>query len=69
MSAVSGVILVAAMTTATTESADAYTYYRSSKPGKVVVLDQVQGTHDQTSRVTIAASPAFPVRCSPTASG
>jgi hypothetical protein len=47
MSVIAGMVLVAAMTTPATDTADAYTYYRSSKPGKVVVLDQVQGTHYQ----------------------
>jgi hypothetical protein len=42
-----GAVLAVGMSTATVESAEAYTYYRASKAGKVVVLDQVQGTHYQ----------------------
>jgi len=48
LAAVGAVVLAATVTTASTaEPAEAYTYYRSAKPGAVVVLDQVQGTHYQ----------------------
>lgn len=43
----SALVLAVGLTTVTTEPAEAYTYYRNAKPGKVSVLDQVQGTHYQ----------------------
>lgn len=47
LSGLSALVLAVGMSLAAPPPADAYTYFKASKPGKVVVLDQVQGTHYQ----------------------